>query len=146
MILPSGRVPGAGLAPSAQSWWNYGRWLSDGHRARPVLALLHEFLRVYPVGLRTFDDLRRVLQKTVNGASSPPPSLQEWRKRCVDSELLRKGGDLSFLRKLVPATDSVEDILSQSGLDTGLARCGFLESGHPQVPPKPQHSADARQY
>ena len=109
----------------------YGEWLSNGRRAGSVRELLKQFLGFYPVGLRTFDDFRRLLQKTVNDGSSPPPSLQKWRQRCLDSGLLGKGGDLSFVRKLVSATDPVDDILSQAGLEVeaGLARCGYLESG-----------------
>ena len=107
----------------------YGEWLSNGRRAGSVRELLKQFLGFYPVGRRTFDDLRRLLQKTVNGGSSPPPSLQKWQQRCLDSGFLRKEGALSFVRKLVSATDPVDDILSQAGLEEGLAGCEFLESG-----------------
>ena len=107
----------------------YDRWLSGGHRGSSVRALLLEFLRVYPVGLQTFDDLRRVLEKALNGAASPPPSLHKWQQRCVDFGLLEENGDLSFTRKLISAPDSVDHILDQAGFDAGLARCGFLESG-----------------
>ena len=107
----------------------YDRWLSDGRRASSVRALLLEFLRVYPVGLQTFDDLRRLLEKTVSGAASPPPSLHKWQQRCADSGLLRRDGDLSFLEKLIATTDPVDHILGQAGFDAGLARCRFLKSG-----------------
>ena len=107
----------------------YGRWLFDGRRTRSVLALLHEFLRVYPVGLRTFGDLRRVLYRFVNGGSSPPPSLQKWRKRCGDWELLSMGGDRSFVENLLSASDAVDDVLFRAGFDAGLARAGFLNTG-----------------
>ena len=46
---------------------DYRRWLSRARRARPVQALLHEFLRVYPTDLRTFDDLRDMLQRGCGG-------------------------------------------------------------------------------
>ena len=107
----------------------YGRWLFEGRRTRSVLALLHEFLRVYPVGLRTFGDLRRMLYRCVNGGLSPPPSLQKWRKRCGDWELLSMGGDRSFVENLVSASDAVDDVLSRVGFDAGLASAGFLNSG-----------------
>lgn len=107
----------------------YDRWLSEGYRASSVRALLLEFLRVYPVGLQTFDDLRRVLEKTMTGAPLPPPSLQEWTQRSVDFGLLTENGDLSFVEKLISATDPVDHLLVQVGFDAGLARCGFLESG-----------------
>ena len=80
---------------------DYRRWLSRARRARSVQALLHEFLRVYPTDLRTFDDLREVLQVSVFSSSSPPPSLRKWRQRC----------------------------LTHAGFDAGLARCEFLKSG-----------------
>ena len=107
----------------------YGRWLSAGRRTRSVLALLHEFLRVYPVNLPTFEDLRRLLRETLEDSSSPPPSLKKWQPRCLDLGFLRKDGDLSLVGKLVSATDVVDDFLVQAGLEAGLARCGFLKSG-----------------
>lgn len=107
----------------------YRRWLFEGRRTRSVLALLHEFLRVYPVGLRTFGELRRVLYRSVNSGSSRPPSLQKWRNRCVDWELLSAGGDRSFVEKLISSPDAVDDVMSRAGFDAGLARAGFLNSG-----------------
>ena len=107
----------------------YCGWLLEGRRTRSVLALLHEFLRVYPVGLRTFGDLRKVLHRAVNSESSPPPSLQKWRKRCGDWKLLSMGGDQSFVENLVSASDAVYDVLLRAGFDAGLARAGFLNSG-----------------
>ena len=103
----------------------YDGWLTNGRRAGSVREFLKQFLGVYPTDLPTFDELRRLLRKTIEDS----PSLQKWRQRCLDSGLLGKGGDLSFVRKLVEATDPVDDILSQAGLEEGLARCGFLESG-----------------
>ena len=108
----------------------YGRWLSSGRRVRSVLALVHEFLRVYPVALPTFNELRRLLQDTVEGSSSPPTaSLRRWHHRCQDFGLLEEGGAGAFVQKLMSATEPTEDVLRQAGLDAGLARCGFLESG-----------------
>ena len=107
----------------------YGRWLSGGYRASSVRALLLAFLRVYPVGLETFHDLRGVLEKTMSGAALPPPSLREWTQRCGNFGILEEDGDLSFVEKLISATDPVDRLLGQTGFDAGLARCGFLESG-----------------
>ena len=108
----------------------YRHWLSEGGRTRSVLALLHEFLRVYPVDLPTFDELRRLLQNSVKGgASPPPPSLRKWQQRCKDFDLLKENGGRSFVQKLVFTADAPDDILRRAGLDSGLARCGFLESG-----------------
>ena len=106
----------------------YGRWLLDGRRSRSVLALLHEFLRIYPTDLPTFDDLRQLLQRAVEGGSSLPPSLLKWRQRCLDSWLLEEAGDLLFVENLVSAHDAVDDILDRGGFEAGLARCGFLKS------------------
>ena len=105
----------------------YGRWLLNGQRGGPVRELLKQFLGVYPVDLPTFEDLRQLLRKTVEGSSSP--SLRAWQHRCQEFGFLRKDGDLSFVGKLVSATDFVDDFLVQAGLEAGLARCGFLKSG-----------------
>ena len=107
----------------------YGAWLSEKHRTRSVLALLHEFLRIYPAGLPTFHDLRTLLQKAIKGSSSPPPSLQQWKQRCVDFGLLETNGSLPFVQKLVSTAGAPDHILYRAGLDAGLAQCGFLESG-----------------
>lgn len=108
----------------------YGGWLSGGRRTRPVVALLCEYLRVYPVALPTFNELRLLLQDTVEAAALPAPaSLQRWRQRCRDFGLLEAGGAGAFVQKLMSAADTPEDVLRQAGLDDRLARCGFLESG-----------------
>ena len=129
LFYPPQHKPTAWLGAESRIVEAYGRWLFDGRRARSVLALLHEFLRAYPTDLPTFDDLGRLLQKTVEGSCSPPPSLKKWRKRCLDFGFLKKDGDLSFVETLVSATDAVDDFLVQAGLEAGLARCGFLKSG-----------------
>ncbi len=109
----------------------YERWLFNGLRAGSVRELLKQFVAAYPVDLPTFEDLRQLLRRSmeVKGISSPPPSLEKWRQRCFDFRLLQEDGNLSFVEDLVSASDPVGDILSQSGFDTGLARCRFLESG-----------------
>ena len=116
----------------------YGSWLSAGRRSRSVLALLHEFLRVYPSFLPTFDDLRKLLYSIVveSLSSSSVPSLYRWRQRCLDFQLLGPEADLSFVRRLVLKEDSSpDDVLSRVGLDGGLARCGFLKFGvHAYLP------------
>ena len=108
---------------------DYRRWLFRARRARPVQALLREFLRVYPTDLRTFDDIREILQVSVVSSSSPPPSLRKWRQRCREFQLLEADGGMAFVRKLVNAAEAPDDILTDAGLDAGLARCGFLKSG-----------------
>lgn len=107
----------------------YNRWLSANHRPRAALSLLHEFLRVYPVELKTFEDLRWLLKNAIEDSSSPPPSLLKWKQRCLEFGLLTENGSLSFVRNLILSTDDLEESLTKAGLDAGLAGCGFLESG-----------------
>ena len=130
--------PASGTGSDAAAWLGaesavareYGRWLSTGRRARAVLALLHEFLRIYPVDLPTFEGWRRLLDDAMQGGSSPsPPSLRRWRGRCSEFGLLHAGGAGAFVRKLLSAPDPPEDVLREAGLDAGLSACGFLESG-----------------
>ena len=125
----AGRTRWLGARPRVVQ--EYTRWLSEGGRTRSALSLLHEFLRVYPIDLPTFDHLRRLLESTVQGRSStPPPSLKRWRERCEDFDLLRRNGGRSFVKELVTAADaSPEEVLRQAGFEDGLARCGFLEYG-----------------
>ena len=130
--------PAAGTGSDVAAWLGaesavvreYGRWLSTGRRARSVLALLHEFLRIYPVALPTFEGWRRLLDDAMQGGSSPsPPSLRRWRGRCSEFGLLNAGGAGAFVHRLLSAPDPPEDVLCQAGLDAGLSACGFLESG-----------------
>ena len=108
----------------------YGRWLSEGRRTRAVLALLHEYLRVYPNTLPTFADLRHVLSRTVVGARPPlPPSLRKWTERCTKYRLLDPGGGEHFVGSLVWNVQQPEDRLREAGLDGQLAHSGFLRSG-----------------
>ena len=115
----------------------YGRWLSNGHRTRSVLILMHEFLRVYPTDLRTFDDLRKLLRNAIERGSSPPPaSVRRWRQRSQDFNLLGADGGRSLVEKLMSAANSPDDFLRDAGLDAKLARCGFLECGIREYLPK----------
>lgn len=110
----------------------YGSWLSAGRRSRSVLSLLHEFLRVYPSSLPTFNDLRELLYTiVVEGlSSSSVPSLHRWRQRCVEFGLLTLQGDVQFVREfMLNGDDSPGDLLQRAGLDGGLARCGFMRAG-----------------
>ncbi len=108
----------------------YGRWLSEGHRTRSVLALLHEFFRVYPNTLPTFRDLRQILSRTVVDSKPPvPPSLLKWTERCKKYRLLDPGGAENFIGTLVESVSHPEDRLRETGFDGQLARSGFLRSG-----------------
>ena len=130
--------PPAGTGTRVADWMGaepavvreYGRWLATGRRTRSVLTLLHEFLRVYPVALPTFNELRGLLQRALEGSPSPlPASLRLWRQRCKDFGLLDEGGAGTFVQKLISSTDSLEEVLRRAGLDAGLAHCGLLEAG-----------------
>ena len=106
----------------------FGRWLGD--RRRAVRALLHEFLRVYPAGLPTFDDWRQLLRAAIENCPAPvPPSISKRQRQCRDFGLVETDGDWSFVRKLVETGDDPDAILQRAGLDAGLARCGFLRAG-----------------
>ena len=117
------------LGNDSQLVKQFGRWLCGGYRPRSILSLLHEFLRVYPVQLETFDDIRRLLNKTIGANSSDRVSLRRWKLRCRAFPLLRVDGCLLFVDNLLSAPDEPDDILNQAGLDSGLERCGFLKSG-----------------
>lgn len=106
----------------------YRRWLSDRSRPRSLLALLHEFLRFYPADLPTFDDLRRLLQKSIDAEVAP--SLRVWKDRCRDFGLLDVDGDTRFIRKLLSTDWTVHNTLQRAGLAApDLTRGEFLRSG-----------------
>lgn len=108
----------------------YGQWLSAGRRTRAVLALLHEFLRVYPNTLPTFTDLRRLLSRAVVNPRGPvPPSLNKWTERCRKYRLLDEGGGETFIGTLVSGATRPVDGLREAGFDGQLAQSDFLRSG-----------------
>ena len=130
--------PAAGTDPDVAAWLGaepavvreYRPWLLTGRRTRSVLALLHEFLRIYPDALPAFEEWRRLLEDAIHGDSSPSrPSLRRWRGRCREFGLLHVGAAGTFVQKLLSAPDPPEDVLCQAGLEAGLSACGFLESG-----------------
>lgn len=106
---------------------SYGQWLLAGRRSRAAIALLHEFLRAYPVDLQTFEALRALLRKSLQVADTP--SLRRWKQRCRDYHLLDEDGDRRFVGRLVAGEVSSRDMLQAAGLDRGLDRCRFLELG-----------------
>ena len=107
---------------------DYGAWLRGGRRPRAALALLHEFLRVYPAGSDVFHGLRRILENTIL-AGSETPSLRRWRQRCQAFRLLDREGDLAFVESLVSRGEPVDRSLEEAGFDSGLATSEFLKSG-----------------
>ena len=117
------------LAADRDMVMQFGQWLCSRCRPSSVLALLHEFLRVYPAELGTFHDVRRLLIIAIKGSASPATSLRRWRQRCDDFALLDADHGLSFVDKLVSASDKPDNILGQAGLEAGLERCAFLRSG-----------------
>lgn len=128
-VNPQQSDPAGCLGAEREIVRQYNRWLSANHRPRAVLSLLHEFLRVYPVDLKTFEELRWLLKNAIEDSSAPPPSLLKWKQRCLEYGFLEEHGSLSFVKKLISATSDLEESLTRAGLDGGLARCGFLESG-----------------
>ena len=126
------------FGPSRPNWLGadrnmvtqFGQWLSGGVRSSSVRSLLHEFLRIYPAELDTFENVRRFLSHAIGGSESLPPSLLRWRQRCRDFGLLDADVGLSFVSNLVvSASDEPNAVLRQAGLDAGLETSGFLRSG-----------------
>lgn len=107
----------------------YGRWLTRGRRTRPLSTLLHEFLRVYPADMQTFNDIRLLLRRGLRGAGTvPPPSIRQWVQKCTEFRLLEADRGARFLSELLSDARSPEVVLDAAGLSSGLARSGFLRS------------------
>lgn len=136
LFYPPRSVPTRWLGAEPRIVGEYGAWLRAGRRTRSALALLYEFLRVYPVDLPSFPHLRQLLREVVEGVdSTPPPSLERWRERCSKYWFLEDDGSGRFVSKLLSVT-SPGEILADAGLDAGLSRCGFLKSGIRSVLPE----------
>ena len=155
---PSGagrQGPRLGLDPRWVS--RYRKWLAERRNTRAVLALLHEFLREYPIGRPTFASLRYGLSRSLETGTAP--RLQRARERCRRYRLLETGGELLFVKATVTGKTrgkelperTVGDVLGGAGLATGLAECGFLRSGlrrylerATEIPVGPGRVAEAR--
>lgn len=108
----------------------FGRRLVVKPRTRAVRALLHEFLRIYPVDLPTFESWRELLRTEIENCPPPiPPSFSKRQRQCRDFGLVEANGDLAFVRKLVEIDDGPDALLQRAGFGAGLSRCGFLKSG-----------------
>ena len=108
----------------------YIGWLFNGRRTRSSLALLHEFLRVYPTDLRTFHYLRRFLRRSLEDSRRAPlPSVRKWQERCRTFRLLDADRGHGFVQDYLSATVRCNDHLKEAGFDAGLSRSRFLKSG-----------------
>lgn len=119
--------PKADSAETRHSWLggrpevarDYRNWLVTQIRTSTVLALVNEFLRVYPVDLPTFEQWLRLLRDLRESATSP--GLQQ-----LEPDLFALHGDGKIVRRMVA---SRETDVRKLGLKEGLARCEFLKSG-----------------
>lgn len=108
----------------------YRQWLMRGRRTRPLAALLHEFLRVYPTDLPTFDKIRLFLRRALyGGETEDPPSLRKWGERCERFHLLEADRGKRFVFDVLAGSTSPDQMLDDAGLARGLAHSGFLKSG-----------------
>lgn len=138
-VLFYARRDDAGSRPDGSAAWlgaepdlvtAYAGWLAGGRPTRAVRALLHEFLRVYPVDLPTLEDWRKLLHTAVGNCPPPvPPSLSKRQRQCREYGLVDPNGDLALVKKLVESDGDMDQLLQDAGLGAGLARCGFLKSG-----------------
>ena len=127
---PGFQNPSTGFLGAESSFVEeFDQWLSKCRASGPALALLQEFLRVYPTDLPTFDSLRTLLQKTIEKRLQPvPPSVLKWQNRCEEYAFLRLNGHRLFVDKLLRSTSAPAHTLEKAGLGTGLAQCGFLKA------------------
>lgn len=135
-ILFYGESPANWLGADSDMVNRFGLWLRGSARPSSLRSLLHEFLRVYPAELDTFDQVRSLLMDVIEDGRSSPPSLRRWRQRCKDFGLLDGDHGLSFVSGLVSGSDEPEAVLHQAGLDAGLEASGFLQSGIRKFLPK----------
>ena len=119
--------PGANSVEACRSWLgarpevtrDYQNWLVTQRRRGTVRALVHEFLRVYPVDLPTFQDWLWLLRYLTEYAASR--ALQE-----VEPDLFVPNGDGIVVGRMVA---NRELDVGKLGLKPGLAQCHFLRCG-----------------
>jgi hypothetical protein len=127
MFFPAHEKTEVWLGANSEVIRSYGQWLAEGRRSRAAISLLHEFLRIYPADLKTFEELRSLLRLSIETAETP--SLRRWKQRCTAYHLLDENGDRQFVRQMIAGDESFSDTLYAAGLDRGLDRCRFLASG-----------------
>lgn len=129
LFYPPGRDRKRWLGAIPELVRQYDRWLTRGRRTRALLTLLHEFLRAYPVDLRTFNDIRLLLRRGLHRrVTVPPPSMRKWEHRCAQFGLLEPPRTTRFVSFFLSDSKNPDEVLDAAGLSGGLVRSGFLKS------------------
>jgi hypothetical protein len=105
-------------------------WLDERRNVRATVALMREFLSVYPEGEPVFEVIRLGLRKQLKHGTSP--RLVRWREKCGQFGLLDKGGPVRFAEAWRSEGRSFDDWIEAAGL-RGLDASVFLEKATERV-------------
>ncbi len=98
--------------------------------ARPasVISLLHSFLLVYPTEIKTFEAMRKGIQKLVSSSKSCRLGL--WQKRCEEFSLMARDGPAQVAGKFLDSGASCKEVFNKAGFTGELTRAGFITGIH----------------
>lgn len=108
---------------------DYGIWILEKKRTGgPVHALMHEFMRVYPHHIETFDGWRELIGRALEYQQAP--SLAKWKTACAKYSLLEDGAPRQFVSGLILGNELLGPRLTSANLDQDqLSTCDFLRVG-----------------
>ena len=119
LFYPSDSLPGSWLGARPDVQRSFRKWVGGRQRTGTVVALVHEFLRVHPTDLSTFEDWLELVRSLVaNGRS---PSLRK-----LDRDLFVENGEQKVVARMI--ADGNGDV-ARFGISPGLADCAFLAAG-----------------
>lgn len=108
---------------------DYETWiLQKGRSGSPVHALVHEFIRVYPRDIETFDEWRDLIRRVLRYRELP--SLERWKTACEKHSLLEPQAPERFVSGLISSDELLRSRLASANLDQEVLRaCNFLRVG-----------------
>ena len=126
---PQGEHDSQWIACDSGIFEDYEKWLLEERRTSgPIRALVHEFMRVYPRDIETFDAWKNLIQRALQ--SNRARSLEGWRTACKRHSLLEWNAPERFVAGLILDKEMLGPRLASANFDKDLLRaCNFLRVG-----------------
>ena len=108
---------------------DYGKWLMEKQRTGvPIRALMHEFMRVYPRDIETFDAWKSLIHRALRFYNAR--SLERWKTACRRHSLLDSNAPERFVAGLILDKEVLGTSLASANFDQDLlCACNFLRVG-----------------